>query len=180
MRKPPKIHATRTVARSRIFHIQALDLEFSNGTQVTFERMKGSGRGAVIVAPITADGEVLLIREYAAGTEQYELGLPKGLVDPGETLLEAANREIQEEAGVGAGQLEHIHTVSLAPGYLDHRTHVILATDLYPSRLPGDEPEELEVVPWPLSDLEGLLARDDFSEARAMATLFLIREKLQR
>jgi ADP-ribose diphosphatase len=55
---------------------------------------------------------------------------------------------------------------------------VVLARDLYPDRLPGDEPETIEVVPWRLDDLEGLLARGDFTEARSIAAFYRVRELL--
>ena len=70
--------------------------------------------------------------------------------------------------------------MTLAPGYLRHVTHVVLARDLYPSPLPGDEPEPIEVVRWPLADLGGLCARPDFTEARSIAALYRVRELLAR
>jgi ADP-ribose diphosphatase len=73
-----------------------------------------------------------------------------------------------------------LQTVSLAPGYIQHRTHIVLARDLYPERAQGDEPEPIEVVPWHLNDLEPLLEREDFSEARSIAALFLVRGYLAR
>ena len=56
---------------------------------------------------------------------------------------------------------------------------VVLARDLYPERLPGDEPEELEVVPWKLADLDQLMLREDCSEGRSLAALFIAREWLR-
>jgi ADP-ribose diphosphatase len=61
---------------------------------------------------------------------------------------------------------------------MTHKARVILAQDLHPARLPGDEPEPLEVVPWKLSELHRLLARDDVSEGRSIAALFIAREYL--
>lgn len=175
----PDILAVRTVARSRLFHVQALALRFSNGVEVEFERLApGGGSGAVMIVPLRDDGHVLLVREYAAGTERYELGLPKGRVEAGEDPLATAVRELREEVGVGARRVEPLRTMSLAPGYSAHQTHVVLARDLYPDPLPGDEPEPIEVVPWPLADLAELLAREDFTEARSVAALYLTRDAL--
>jgi ADP-ribose diphosphatase len=81
---------------------------------------------------------------------RYELGLVKGRIDRGESVLEAAQRELKEEAGFGAHKLTVLRAMSLAPTYMSHQTWLVLAEDLYPERLPGDEPEELEVVPWKL------------------------------
>lgn len=179
MSKYPEILHRRTVARSRLFRVEAVGLRFSNGTEVEYERLGGTSHGAVLIVAVDDRGRVQLIREYAAGTGRYELGLPKGRVEKDEPLLEAANRELQEEVGVAARRLQWLRSLSLAPGYLAHRTEVILAQDLYPSRLPGDEPEPIQVVPWSLEELDGLLARDDFSEARSLAALYLARDHLR-
>lgn len=180
MSKKPRILAQRVVAESRLFRIEQLDLEFSNGNRVQYERLKSSGFGAVLVVPMLDPDTVLLIREYAGGTDRYELALPKGRVERDEDILDAANREIMEEIGYGARNLRIINHLSLAPGYLSHTTHIILATDLYESRLEGDEPEPIEVVPWSLSQLDELIARDDCTEARSIAALFLARAELGR
>lgn len=177
-RKLPTIHQRREVARSRLFRVEALELEFDNGQRASYERLKSAGLGAVIVVPVTGDGEVLLVREYAAGIHAYELGLPKGRLEPEESPQDGANRELKEEAGYGARDVRSIGSLTLAPGYMSHRTEVMLARDLYPERLPGDEPEEIEVVPWPLSKLAELTRRDDVSEGRTIASLYLAREFL--
>jgi ADP-ribose diphosphatase len=67
----------------------------------------------------------------------------------------------------------------LAPGYLGHTTHIVLAQDLYEQRFAGDEPEEIEVVPWRLSRLKELLTQEDCTEARSIAALFLVRDLLR-
>lgn len=176
----PEILTTRTVAQSRLFRVEELQLRFSNGQQRTFERLAATGRGAVLVVPLADPDTVLLVREYAAGLDRYELGFPKGLVEADETAVGAANRELMEEVGYGARRLTELTKLSLAPGYLSHRTTIVLAQDLYPQRLEGDEPEPLEPVHWPLADLAGLLAREDFSEARSMAALFLALRHLEQ
>ncbi|KAB7623045.1 ADP compounds hydrolase NudE [Alkalilimnicola sp. S0819] len=180
MPKKPHILARRSVARSRLFHVEALDLRFANGEERVYERLAGSGGGAVLVVPITAEREVLLIREYAAGTDDYVLALPKGRVEPGEAPLAAADRELREEVGLGARSLIHLRTVSVAPGYMSHRTQLILARDLYHSPLEGDEPEPIEVQPWPLDAISELAQREDFHEARSLAALYLARELLEK
>jgi ADP-ribose diphosphatase len=179
MAAKPKILERRLVAETQIFRVEQVDLEFSNGTRRCFERIL-AGRGSVLVVPMQDAQTVLLVREYGVGTDRYELGFPKGIVEPGEDLLEAAGREIREEIGCSARDLRLLHQVSLAPGYIQHQTHLVLARDLFPEQAEGDEPEPIEVVPWRMDDLDGLLERDDFSEARSIAALFLVREFLAR
>ncbi len=174
----PEILHTEVVAKSRLFQIEQVQLKFSNGVERQYERMKGGSRGAVMVVPIQ-HGKMLLAREYAAGTDNYELGFPKGLIDPGEQPCEAANRELQEEIGFAARKLTYLKELSLAPGYFSSKMHIFVAQDLYESRLEGDEPEPIEVVPWPLGDWEALLNNPDFSESRSVSALFLAQQYLQ-
>ncbi|UXI01175.1 ADP compounds hydrolase NudE [Photobacterium sp. TY1-4] len=176
----PEILATKVVAQSRLFKIESLDLRFSNGVERTYERMKPSGRHAVLVVPVTAEGDLLLIREYAAGTDRYELGFPKGLVDPGESAEAAADRELKEEIGFGARQLRPLKEVVLAPSYFSSKMTLFLAEDLYPEQLEGDEPEPLEIVRWPLNQAEELLTHVDFAESRSITALFLALQQLSR
>ncbi|MEZ8101270.1 ADP compounds hydrolase NudE [Vibrio bivalvicida] len=172
-RNPPEVLAKQTVAQSRLFAIEALDLRFSNGEHRTYERMKPSGRHAVMMVPVTEQGDILLVREYAAGTERYELGFPKGLIDPGETAQQAAERELKEEIGYGAKKLTPLKEVVLAPSYFSSKMTLFIAEQLYSEQLEGDEPEPLEVVRWPLAQAEELLTHLDFCESRSITALLL-------
>jgi len=175
----PTILDSRWRDPSDMFKIQELDLEFSNGERRTYQRMKTHGLGAVIIVPMKDDQTVLLAREYAAGLHHYEIGLPKGRREKDETVMQAAQREMKEEIGYGANELIDLASLSLAPGYMTHITHIVLARDLYPEKLEGDEPEELEIVPWPISDLLSLTAREDCTEGRTIAALYIARDYLE-
>jgi ADP-ribose diphosphatase len=175
--KKPDILNVEAVARSRLFTIEAVDLAFSNGARRVYERMKPSDREAVMIVPIIGD-DVILIQEYAVGLETYELGFPKGLIDPGESAFEAANRELKEEVGFGAHQLEALGKLTMAPSYFSSKMNIVVAEGLYEEKLEGDEPEPLIVRRWPLSNLLALLEEPDFREARNVSALFMVREWL--
>jgi ADP-ribose diphosphatase len=177
MKKLPIIHQQRELM-GKLFRVEQLDLEFSNGERRRYERLRSKGLGAVIVVPMQDPETVLLVREYAAGLHHYEIGLVKGRLEQDESILEAAQRELREEAGFAARELTELTALSLAPGYMTHVTHVVLARDLYPSPLEGDEPEPLDVVPWPLSDLRELTLREDCTEGRSIAALYIARDFL--
>lgn len=176
MSKPPVIHRRREIARSRLFHIEALDITFSNGVEVQYERLVPQGYGAVIVVPFQDAETVLLIREFSAGSERYELALPKGKMEAGEEPVQAANREMAEEIGFSAKHLTHLSHLSVAPGYMRHTTHLVLAEGLVPAQAEGDEPEPLEVVPWRLDRLLELGLGGECTEARSLAALYLARD----
>ncbi len=175
MREKPEILGIETVTKSRLFHVEEVHLRFSNGKDVRFERLKGSRGGSVLVVPLLDSDTVLLIREYATAVDRYELSLPKGLIDLNEDPKTAANRELMEEVGYSARDVIHLKTMTLAPGYFSHRTHIMLARDLYPAKGEADEPEPPEVVPWSLGKLDELFAREDFTEARSIAALLWLK-----
>ena len=174
----PTIHEV-TEHEAALYRMERLDLEFSNGERRLYERLHGRGHGAVSVVPMLDAETVLLVREYAAGFHRYELGLVKGRIDAGETPEQAADRELKEEAGYGARQVDVLRAMTLAPTYMSHQSWLVVARDLYPEKLAGDEPEELEVVPWKLAELDQLMLREDFSEGRSLAALFIARQWLQ-
>jgi len=175
----PEILKRTLVASSRFFKIESLQLRFSNGQQREFERMRGHHQGAVLIVPFFDKETLLLIREYAAGTHSYEIGFPKGLIDAGETPEMAANRELEEEVGFGSRNLQKLKKVTMSPSYFSSVMTLFMAFDLYPQILPGDEPEPLEVIKWPLDQIDKLLERDDFQEARGIAALLLALKALK-
>jgi ADP-ribose diphosphatase len=178
MPQPPKILARELVTQSRIFRVEQVDLAFSNGEQRRHERLLGGKQGSVLVVPMLDHETVLLIREYATGSNDYQLGLPKGRMEPGEDPLQAADREMREEVGYGARNLQLLKTLTVAPAYIQSHTYIVLAQELFADKQPGDEPEPIEVVPWRLSDWQSLMAQPDLTEARSIAALYMTREFL--
>ncbi|MGR3994529.1 ADP compounds hydrolase NudE [Pseudomonas sp. 1121_17] len=180
MRQKPTVLSREIVADSRLFRVESVELRFSNGVERTYERLvgRGNGYGAVMIVAMLDAEHAVLVEEYCGGTDEYELSLPKGLIEPGEDVLVAANRELKEEAGFGARQLEHLTELSLSPGYMSQKIQVVLATDLYEERLEGDEPEPMGVDKVNLRELSALAMHPQFSEGRALAALYLVRDML--
>jgi ADP-ribose diphosphatase len=180
MSEKPEILHQSIVSKSRLFTVEAVDYRFSNGVERSYERLVPGGSGAVMMVAMFDDEHVALIREFGGGIEEYTLTLPKGAVDLGETQVEAANRELQEEIGFGANKITFLKRMSLSPSYIKGGIDVFLAEDLYPSVLEGDEPEPLELVKWPIANLQELVMRDDCTEGRAIAALYFARDYLAK
>ena len=129
MTTKPRLLSQSLLARTQVFCVEQLELEFANGVRRCYERIDGGEQPAVMVIPLLDPDTLLLVREYAAGTQRYELGFPKGRMEPGEDALACAQREIREEIGYGARDLRLLRTLDLAPGYIRHGTHLVLARD---------------------------------------------------
>ncbi|PHQ79296.1 MAG: ADP compounds hydrolase NudE [Coxiella sp. (in: Bacteria)] len=177
-KKQPEILGIKEIARSRIFKIEEVHLRYSNGEERHYERVEGRSKRSVLVVPVLDDNTILLIREYGTGIDAYTIGFPKGAVDEGEEILDAANRELMEEVGYSANTLQHAKEVSTSPSYKTNKMQIVVARGLTPATAEGDEPEILDVVPWKLDNIDALLANPEFNEARSIAALFLLlREK---
>lgn len=179
MPEKPIIHQVRSIAQTRLFNIEAVELEFSNGAERVYERINNQNAGAVMVLPLAEDA-LILVREYAVGTEDYELGFVKGLIDPGETPAQASQRELREEIGMGAGSMMQICKVRLTPHYTTSVGYTLLARDLFADPRPGDEPETLEQVRWPLANLEGLLDHEEINDVRTLHAIYWLRDHLRQ
>lgn len=170
----PKILGKKELCESRLFRIESVHLRFSNGNERHFERIQGWVQGSVMILPMLDEETIVLIREYSLGVEAYTLGFPKGAVHENEDVLITANRELQEETGYAAREMKQVMKFCASPGYLTAFMHLIVARDLYPSTLEGDEPEPLEVITWSLDRVDELLANPEFVEARSIAALLWI------
>jgi ADP compounds hydrolase len=172
-KEKPSILGVESLISTDIIKIEKVKLKFSNGVQREYQRFAQWPNGIIMVIPMLDDETMLLIREYCAGIEDYALTLPKGKVDANELPVDAANRELQEEIGYGSKNLILLRSMTQSPSYSSTLMHMYLATDLYESRLEGDEPEPLDVVPWKIKDIDKLIEHDDFHEGRAIAGLFM-------
>lgn len=115
--------------------------------------------GAVVMVPVDGD-HVLMVRQPREAVGEYLLELPAGKLDvPGEPPLECAKRELAEEVGRAAGTWESLGGFYTAPAILEEYIHCFLATDLTAIDHEPIPEEEITVVPWPLADLDALIAQ---------------------
>ena len=168
----PKILKQKSIFKSKLFDIKQADIEF-NGITMKYEIISGTGNGAVMVVPFI-ENDIIFIKEYAAAIDDYMITFPKGKIDKGETIEEAANRELQEEVGYKSKEIKLIKKLYLAPGYIDHMTYVMVAKELSVSSLSGDEPEDLEVIRVHRDDVTNFLDKNEIIDSRVHAALNII------
>ena len=129
----------------------------------------------VLVVALTDDGDVLLAVEPSPAFGTAVRILPGGQVEPELSLVDSANKELQEEIGYRAGRLDYLGELWPWAKYLAVRSHIFLARELTPSKLPGDERYEVGVERLPLDELETWIADGRLRDSRAIAGLFLAR-----
>lgn len=136
-----------------------------------------SSSGAMCV-PLTDSGMVIFIIEPSPAMERDILTLPGGAIDAGENRETAANRELQEEIGYRANQLDYLGEVRPWIKYLDAGVHLYLARHLMPSKLYGDELYEIRTHLVPLTDFERLMVKGELMDATVISALFMARQFL--
>lgn len=127
------VHATQDVWRGAAPFAVRLDEISVPGEDERFSRLVVEHPGAVVVLAVDDQGRALVLRQYRHAAGHRFVELPAGLLDePGEDPLEAARRELLEEAGLEAGEWEHLTTVHNSPGFTSERIALFLARDLRP------------------------------------------------
>ena len=111
------------------------------------------------VAMVPYDDEcVWLVRQPREAILQFTLELPAGKIDEGESPLQTAQRELAEEIGREAEHWTEVKTYYPSSGYSDEAVHVLAATGLRECDAEADASERIEIVRWPLSDLDSAIA----------------------
>lgn len=134
---------------------------------------------ASFVLPVTGKATALLIRQYRHPTGKFLLEIPAGKVDPGETPLEAAQRELLEEAGARAREILPLPPFHPQPSFTAVVFHPFLALEAEVVQKPQlEDGELLEPLELPLRELYSLLERGAVEDASTALTLFYARPLL--
>ena len=148
-----------------------------------FERDLIRHIGAVAVVPVTTDGDLLLVSQFRTALGQRLLELPAGLRDiAGEADVATAHRELEEEVGHVARNMEHLITLATAVGFTDESIAVYLATDLSPTQVHADgiEEESMTIERLSFDEAEQRVADGRIVDAKTVAGILLARQRLGR
>jgi len=126
---------------------------------------------AVTVA-ITEEGRMLAVRQYRPSVERYTVELPSGLVDPGETPLEAARRELVEETGYAAERIEMLGPMIPEAGRLGNQLWTCFAAGVRPVENHVRE-EGIEVIAYSMEELRQATISGEFGHAPHVGSVLL-------
>ncbi|RME21969.1 MAG: NUDIX hydrolase [Deltaproteobacteria bacterium] len=127
----------------------------------------------VNVTAVTPAGNLVLVRQWRHGNGKVTLEIPGGAVDPGESPLQAARRELEEETGYRANKWHEIGVVEPNPAFQTNRTWTFLALAATPTGSQNFDPtEQVEVVEWPLGNVWELVESGEIEHALVICALF--------
>lgn len=172
--KPIEPLGGETVFEGSQFSVRVERFRHADGDVVEREVVRRMDAAGVVAY----DGEhVWLVRQPRETILEYTLELPAGKLDvQGETPLQTAQRELAEEIGREAEHWEPIAAFHTSTGYSDEVVHLFAATGLRDAGVEPDPGERIEIVPWPLDDLDGALAAT--TDAKTLIGLNWLRSRL--
>ena len=101
--------------------------------------------GAVAVIPLLENGDLVLIEQWRRAAQQVTLEIPAGLIDPGETIEECAQRELQEEIGHKAKEIDYLGWYFTSPAILTEKIHIFVGKNLYPSQMHAEDTDKIDI-----------------------------------
>lgn len=136
--------------------------------------------GAVGVVAVTEEGQAYLVGQYRYPTEQYSWEVPEGYVEPGEDPLQAAQRELREEAGLLADRWVSLGDAYLSNSSSDQVMHFFLAQGLFEVEMAPDPTEELAVRAMPMAELLDMARTSAITDAPSVIAIFRAWHHLQQ
>ena len=167
----PEILSSTEIYQGRIFDVRVDDVR--NGED-RYKREVVIHRGSAVIVPVFEDKTIAMVRQYRHAAGEYLLEIPAGSLDKGETSPQAcAHRELEEEIGVVAEQMEEIASFYVSPGFLTEKMHVYLATGLTETSQDLEIDEILEVERHAFPEAFELIRTGGIADAKTMLGLIL-------
>lgn len=168
-----RLDSTR-VYTGRVLNLDMDSVRFPDGTVGELEMIRHAGASAVlpfVSDPSGDDPQLLLIRQYRYAAERVLYEIPAGRLDPGETALECATRELLEETGCTAARVEPMTTIYTTPGFTDEKIHLFMASVLTMGESRREADEFIEVVTLPLTEVLLMIERGEIVDGKSIVAI---------
>ena len=166
----------RKVYQGRIFTVQVETITLPKGGPLDVEIVRHPG--SVVIVPVTASGEIVLVRQYRHAIGRWAWELPAGSLKPGEDVDAAAVRECHEEIGLVPDRLARLGAFYPTPGYCDELMNFYRAEGLRSPRddehAEQDADEDIEVTSFARDALTRMIADGDIIDLKTIAGLALV------
>lgn len=172
----------KTVSKKHIYtgniiEVDLLTVTLPDGKEATRDIV--SHPGASVVVPLTAGGELYMVRQFRKPLEMESLEIPAGKLDQGENPLDCAKRELKEETGVDAGNVKHLISIHSTPGFCNEVLHMYLATELTEGMSNADEDEFISCEKIPVGKLVEMVIGHEITDAKSIIGILLADKIMQ-
>jgi ADP-ribose pyrophosphatase len=176
-----KVLRSRVVYQAPVFYVTSEQVKEPSGVKVRRDLIRHPGSVVIMALDESkAEARVLLIKQYryAAGDEIWEF--PAGRIDPGDTPLSGAKRELAEETGYKAREWKRALFFYSSPGFLDETMSVFLARDLVKGKAKPEHDEFITASLVPVSKAVRMVMDGEIQDAKTIAGILWLAQKLKR
>jgi ADP-ribose pyrophosphatase len=169
--------SSRRVYTGRIVSLDVDTVRFPNGSTGELEMIRHSGASAVlpfVTDPMREDPQILLIRQFRHAANDFIYEIPAGRLDADEDPRVCAERELREETGCTARQLEHVYTFYTTPGFTDERIHAWMATGLTRGETAHERDEFMSLETVTLSRALEMIRTGELMDAKTALTILYV------
>lgn len=166
-----RILATRRVYEGKVLSLDVDEVEEPGGVRAVREVVRH--RGSVAALPVHDDGRVVLVRQYRYPVDASVWELPAGRLDPGESVEEAARRELEEEVGLRPRELTALAVFYTTPGFCDEAMHLFRATGLTSVAARPEPDERIESRAFTLEEARAMIRRGEIREGKTLVALLM-------
>jgi len=171
------INRRQIVHRARVFSLVKENVTLDNGVTTDLEFLEHPGAAAIV--PMLNESKVLLLRQYRHALKDYIWEIPAGTLDPQESVINCAKRELIEETGYSADHWQKLGEITPVPGYSNERIHIFLATDLRTAEQDLDKDEIINVHEVEFEEALEMIKRGEMQDDKSITGLFLAFDRLK-
>src|SRR6476469_3872789 len=166
--QPPEFIDSKKVFSGRVFDVT---VDTVREADRTYTREVVHHPGSAVILPAFDDDTIGFVRQYRHPAVKYLLELPAGTLNDRERPEVGAARELEEELGVVAGNLEKLAEFFVSPGFCEEKMWLYLATDLTPTAQRLEEDEMLEVIRLPIDRALQMISEGEIEDAKTIIGL---------
>lgn len=169
-----KILNIEKIYKAHVFDVEKVRVELPDGRERDYD-LVGHGP-AVVIVPVTEEGNILFVRQYRLGAGKELLELPAGMINEAEDPDPAAERELREETGYEAGDMIKLGGFYASAGYCSEYLNIYLARDMKWNPLPQDDDEFLSNISMSAAEAYEAVESGKLEDAKTIAALMMARK----
>ncbi len=166
-----KIISSREILKNKLFSVVDEVAHDPDGFEI--HRSIVRHPGSAVMMAVDQDGRILLVKQFRLPAEQYLWELPAGRLDPGESPLQAAKRELREETGYQATNWADLASFWASPGYVAEKMNVFQATGLSEGEREPMEDERIEIRWFSKAEIGQMIREGEIVDAKTMIGYFM-------
>jgi ADP-ribose pyrophosphatase len=171
----PEILSNQTVYQGKVFDISVAEIREG---ETTYKREIVNHHGSAVVIPVFADNTIALVKQYRHAAQEYLLEICAGTLEENESPEIGAARELEEEIGFTAKNIEKLSEFYVSPGFLTEKMNLFLATDLTETAQNFDEDEFIEIERVSFEEAFAKINNGEIKDAKTIIGLILAGAKL--